>query len=701
MGAPRFLHAIEFPILRRLQRRKVVIRGWCFDSEGIPLRGLRARIGEEEFVAKRKQARPFIGRRFPHLPEAAKSGFTVELKLPRGQSEVVIECKDQEKQWHQLDCLNFETPKFWWPWRKVEEEHDYPAWIANYDTLTREDETRAKTELESLAARPLFSILLPVYNTPEKWLRRALDSVVEQWYPNWELRIADDASTQPHVRKVLEEFAGRDSRIHLAIREANGHIVEATNTALETATGDWVVLFDHDDEMRPNALFELAREIDANPEADLIYSDEDHLDEEGRRYEPYFKPDLNYDLLLAQNAICHLGAYRTSLVREVGGFREGTEGAQDWDLALRVIESSSPEKIRHLPRILYHWRNIEGSTARSVEEKPYALTAGQKVIEAHLERTGQRFDKVSLTSQGRCRIRWSLPDPVPPVTIIVPTRNFAHLLRLCIQTVLEKTEYPDFEILIVDNDSDEKETLDYLKEVARHPKVSVMKVPGPFNYSVINNTAVKSTDRPVICLLNNDIEILDGGWLREMVSQAIRPGVGAVGAKLYYPDGRIQHAGVIIGALGGAGHFCKLLAPQDPTARDHANVVRNFCAVTAACLVIERETYLEVGGLNEEEFAVALNDVDFCLKLHDAGYRNVWTPFAELLHHESASRAEAERTQAGFRRAMKETLALDAKWPSLLSDDPAYNPNLTLDAEDAALAFPPRPRGRLFPSVKA
>lgn len=689
-GPSSVLHAIEFPVLRRLRRRQVTVRGWCFDSSGALLRGIRARVGEKVFVGKRKQARPFIGRRFPELAEAAQSGFTIDIKLPRGTSEVIVECKTDDGKWRELEKLSFETPRFLWPWQRTGEDHDYDAWVRNFDTLTPQDKAAALDEMAAFSVRPRFSILLPTWNTPEKWLRRALDSVLEQWYPDWELCVADDASTAKHVRRVLEEYAARDPRIRLAFRESNGHIVAATNTALESARGDFVIHFDHDDELRPHALFCVAREIAAHPEVDLLYSDEDHLDEAGRRYDPYFKPDFNYDLLLSQNVICHLGAYRTALVREVGGFRPGTEGAQDWDLALRVVAASRPERIRHIPRILYHWRSIPGSTARGVQEKPYTVEAGRAAVQAHLEQTGQAFDAVTVTPSGRVRIQWSLPDPAPPVTIIIPTRNFAHLLRICVESVLAKTDYRRFEILIVDNDSDEPETLSYLAGLADEPRIRVLPVPGPFNYSLLNNRAVEATPHPVLCLLNNDIEILDGGWLREMVSQAIRPEVGAVGARLYYPDGRIQHDGVILGVQGCAGHFNKLLSPSEPGPKSHSDLTRNFSAVTAACLVVERSKYLEVRGLDEGTFAVAFNDVDFCLKLFAAGYRNLRTPFAELIHHESASRGEAEKTQAGLKRAMKETISLDAKWHDLLEFDPAYNPNLTLSDEDGSIAFPPR-----------
>lgn len=686
---PVVLHAIEFPVERKLHSRKLTIHGWCFDLTGEFLRGVRARVGEQSFTARRKRPRPYLGYRYPNHPEAALSGFLIDIELPRGRSIVQVECKRSDGTWFPMEELPVTAPWIAWPWKHKNSGQDYTTWVNHYDTIHAEDLDRLRQEGSALIAGPLISVLLPVYNTPIRWLKRVIETVLSQAYPNWELCIADDASPDPQVRKVIESYAANDPRIKVVFRPINGHIVAATNSALELATGSYVALLDHDDELRPHALLEMAREIVARPDAALIYSDEDHLDEAGVRYAPYFKPDFNYDLLLSQNCVCHLGVYRADVVRELGGFRAGTEGAQDWDLALRVYEKVGPERISHIPRILYHWRSIEGSTARGVSEKSYASSAGKKVVEDHLARTNQAVVGVEELKQGHLRVRRSLPDP-PPVAIIIPTRNFRHLLEIAVESVLARTDYPHFRLVIVDNDSNEESTLDYLAGLQAQGKAEVIRVPGPFNYSLLNNRAVAACTEQVVCLLNNDIEIHESDWLREMVSQAVRPDVGAVGTKLYYPDGRIQHAGVILGMGGAAGHWLKGSDSSNQSHGGRLHLCQNFSAVTAACLVVERRKYLEVGGLDEGDFKVAFNDIDFCLKLDDAGYRNVYTPFAEMSHHESASRGEDEKTAVGKERATRETMLLRQKWQSYCEADPAFNVNLSMVHEDGSLSFPPR-----------
>lgn len=682
--------AIESPVTDRVDSRKVTIRGWCFDIAGGPLKGIRARVGGQTFKARRKQARPQVGRIYPEAEEAGRSGFTVEVNLPRGGGEVVMESRTSDGQWHRFERLNYKAPFFAWPWRKPTTEEDlYQLWIERYDTVDEAERARIEARIETMENPPLISVVVPVYNTPEHWLRRMIESVREQIYPHWELCIADDASPEPHVRKVLEELTAADPRIKAAYRTENGHISAASNSAIELATGEFMALLDHDDELPVNALYWIAEEIIAHPEVDVIFSDEDKVDPQGNRLAPYFKPDFNYDLLLSQNCISHLGAYRLTKVREVEGFHVGMEGSQDWDLFFRVLEKSDPSRIRHVPRILYHWREIPGSTALRGSEKPYALTAGIRAVERHLNRIGQNVDEVTFAGDF-LRVIWPLPDPAPPVTLIMPTRNMLSLLRVAVDSILEKTEYPDFELLIVDNDSDDPETIAYLKEVAeKNERVRVLQVPGEFNYSRLNNAAVAATERPIVCLVNNDIEVINRGWLREMVSQVERPGVGAVGAGLFYPDGRIQHAGAVIGMVSGAGHPFRGAPNAGKTHGARASLAQNYSALTAACLVVKREIYLEVGGLDEGDFRVGLNDIDFCLKVAATGRRNLYTPFAELLHHESASRADMERTPEGAERAARENAALAGKWPDYFDHDPAWNPNLSLQTEAGDLAFPP------------
>jgi O-antigen biosynthesis protein len=564
----------------------------------------------------------------------------------------------------------------------------YRQWIARNDTLQGSDVKAIRAHVSALEYQPLISVLVPTFNTPEKWLRRAIESVRAQLYPHWELCIADDASTLGTVRKVLEEYARTDPRIRIAFRQVNGHISAASNTALEIATGEFVALLDHDDELPIHALYMVAAALNENRQLDLIYSDEDKIDESGRRFDPCFKPDWNPALVTGMNVVSHLGVYRTSLVRGLGGFREGYEGSQDWDLALRASEAIPGSHVHHIPYVLYHWRALGGSTSVSVDKKPYAATAGEKAVRDHLERIG--FDGlVSDTPAGHLRTRPKTPSPAPLVTVVIPTRNGLALLRRCIESLLEKTRYPNYEILVIDNQSDDPQALAYLEQIAADARIRVIRDERPFNYSALNNSAVRQARGSYLCLMNNDIEVISEDWLDEMLGWAARPGVGAVGCKLYYPDGTIQHAGVIVGMGGVAGHiYCKI--PRNSSGyMKRLTLVQHFSAVTAACLVVRKALYEEVGGLDETNLAVDFSDVDFCLRLMEHGYRNVWTPYAELYHHESATRGASDTPEKKL-RFEREVDYFRARWAHLLGCDPAHNPNLTLDVSWPGLAAVPR-----------
>lgn len=564
---------------------------------------------------------------------------------------------------------------------------EYRDWVRQYDTHDAGSLRKLADRVATLPSRPLISILLPTYNSPEKWLRRALDSVIAQAYPDWELCIADDASGKKHVRRVLEEYAARDPRIRVVFRARNGHISAASNSALELARGDFVALLDHDDELPPHALLEVADAICRHPQWKLVYSDEDKIDERGRRFDPYFKPDWNYDLFLGQNCISHLGVYRTDLVRSVGGFREGFEGSQDWDLALRVTERLRAGEIGHVPKVLYHWRAISGSTAVGLDQKNYALDAGRRAVAEHLQRVGCDADVIT-TSNGHLRVRRRLPAQPPFVSLVVPTRDRVDLLRTCVQSILQRTDYPSYEILVIDNQSVEGETLEYFSELRREPRVRVVSYDKPFNYSAINNFAISHARGELIGLVNNDIEVISADWLREMAVNALRPDVGAVGAKLYYPDDTIQHAGVVTGLWGIAGH---LYVGEDRSSIGQMGrgvLVQELSAVTAACLLVRRSVLDEVGGL-DERLRVAFNDVDLCLRIRKAGYRNLWTPHAELYHHESASRGH-EDTPEKKARFDSEVDFMRMRWGDALARDPAYNPNLSLTSATFEFAYPPR-----------
>lgn len=556
----------------------------------------------------------------------------------------------------------------------------YERWLRLYDRPAR-----AAPHHEGL----LISILLPTFNTPEIWLRRCLDSVLRQTCPDWELCIADDASTEEQVRRVLQEYSEREPRIRITWRERNGHISAATNSALVMARGNYVALLDHDDELHPQAIASIVETLQRNPQWQMVYSDEDKIDAEGRRHEPYFKPDWNPDLLCAHNCVSHLGVYARSLLNSLGGFRVGLEGSQDWDLALRCSEHLRADQIGHIPKVLYHWRAIVGSTAQGVDQKHYAHDAGRRAVVEHLARCGIAADVCEIEGMlGAFRVRHRLPEPPPRVSIIVPTRDHIDLLRRCVESILARTIYPDYEIVVVDNQSVEPASIAYFASLSHEPRVRVLAHDQPFNYSSINNAAVRVCSSELICLLNNDTEVVGSNWLEELASQAMRPHVGAVGAMLYYPNDTIQHAGVMTGIHGVAAHpYCGM--PRGFSGQmSRAKLVQSMSAVTAACLMIRRETYLQVGGL-DVSLTVAFNDIDFCLRLRRAGFRNLWTPFAELYHHESASRGNEDTPQKRA-RFMCEVEFMKNRWGVELEDDPAYNPNLTLSGEPFTLAFPPR-----------
>ena len=560
----------------------------------------------------------------------------------------------------------------------------YAGWLQKFDMRIPGD---IDERIEALERKPLISIVMPTYNTPERWLRKCIESVRRQAYPYWELCVADDASTKSNVRQVLSEYERVDSRIKVVYRETNGHISDASNSALELAQGEFIALLDHDDELHPLALFEVAKAIGAQPHWKLIYSDEDKMDESGRRSSPYFKPDWNYDLLLSQNCVSHFGVYQAALVREAGGFRKGLEGSQDHDLTLRCVERLQPGEIGHIPKVLYHWRMVEGSTSRGASEKNYAAVAGRRAIAEHLRRSGVEAS-VGITMQGYYRVRYALPEPAPMVSLIIPTRDKVELLRMCIESILGNTEYKNYEILVIDNQSQEQSALDYLASLGANPKVRVLRYDATFNFSAINNLGARHARGQLLGLLNNDIEVVDGDWLGEMASQACRDGVGAVGCLLYYPDDTIQHAGVLTGLHGVAGHISVGKARGDAGYFGRGRLVQNLSAVTAACMLVRKDVFNQVGGL-DEDLRVAFNDIDFCLRVRKAGYRNLWTPHAELYHHESASRG-AEDTPEKIERFKGEVEFMYARWGTDLLQDPAYNPNLTLSGYPFDMAFPPR-----------
>lgn len=575
--------------------------------------------------------------------------------------------------------------------QRPEERDIYQDWIARFDTPSPPTRAALRRELRALPRHPRFSIILPVYNPDLGLLEAAIDSIRNQIYECWELCIADDASTDPEVRPFLEKVAAADPRIKLTFRERNGHISACSNSALALATGDWCALLDQDDALTENALALVALEIDRHPDAGLIYSDEDKIDENGVRSNPFFKPDWNPELFLGQNYINHLGCYRADLLREIGGFREGFEGSQDYDLALRCVDRLRPEQVRHIPRILYRWRMVGGSLAAIPDAKPYAKDAARRAIADHAKRSQMPGTVVACPENNEShRFVHALPEPAPLVSIIIPTRDRAALLKRCVESIQARTNYRPFEIIIVDNGSVESETLDFFRAIGQE-NVRVIPESGPFNYSRLNNRAAVEARGDILVFLNNDTEIDDPGWLTEMVSHAARLQVGAVGARLWYPDGTLQHGGAVLGLGGVAGHAFPHIPRGHPGYFNRAMLQQNCSAVTGACLALRKTVFKELGGFDEKNLGVTFNDIDFCLRLTQRGYRVVWTPFADLIHHESASRGHQRKPeeQAEFERAVD---YMQTRWGAQLMNDPFYNPNLSLNPPGFEIAFPPRAR---------
>lgn len=591
-----------------------------------------------------------------------------------------------------INQLLYRTPKLRqqllrvWSHFKPQAPASYHIWLEQNERIpSRESQ---QLTLNSCALQPKVSIIVPVYNTDPKLLSECINSVLAQGYENWQLCLVDDASSQSSTINTLKDYLQCDPRIKIQLREVNGHICHASNDALLMADGEWIALLDHDDLLAPHALFNVILAINNNPSASIFYSDEDKISIDGIRMEPHFKPAWSRDMLLSHNYISHLGVYKKALIDSIGGFRPGYEGSQDYDLLLRAIAKLEQEtenlslsrQIIHIPHILYHWRLSPGSTAINEQEKSYTDDAGLKALQDLMP--SLNVDKGKLPNTYK--VTWPIPAPLPLVSIIIPTKNSAELVKMCIESIESRTQYTNYEILLIDNQSTDPIAIDYFNQLEQQNRVRLLSYNQVFNYSAINNFAVKHAKGSIIVLMNNDIEVINSDWLNEMVSLCVREEIGCVGAKLYYPNNTIQHAGVILGLGGVAGHSHKHFVKSHDGYFKRLKIRQNLSAVTAACLAVRKSTYLQAGGLNEQQLTVAFNDVDFCLKVRQLGLVNVWTPFAELYHHESISRG-AEDTPEKQIRFTQEIDYMKKTWRNELSSDPYYHPNLTRDREDFTL----------------
>ena len=528
-----------------------------------------------------------------------------------------------------------------------------------------------------------FSVLVPLYNTPESFLKAMIESVQAQTYKNWELCLADGSDREhSFVGEICKKYADGDKRIKYEKLEKNLGISENSNACIRMATGEYIALFDHDDLLHPSALYEVMRAI-CEHGADFIYTDENTFSEEPRdAYNPHFKPDFSPDTLRSYNYICHLSVFSRELLDSVGYFRSEYDGSQDYDLILRLTEKA--KKVFHIRKILYYWRAHKNSVAQDVGAKPYTVTAAKKALAAHLERCGLKGEVLDSSVPTTYHIKYEI-DGNPLISVIIPNKDHTDDLDICLKSLYEKSSYKSFEVIIVENNSTEKETLEYYEALTKkHGNIKIVKWEGNFNYSAINNFGVSYAKGEYILLLNNDVEIINGSCLEEMLMFAQRKDVGAVGAKLYYSDDTVQHAGVILGLGGTAGHAHKHFGRSHPGYMARASIAQNLTACTAACLMMRRDVFDEVGGL-DESFEVAFNDVDLCMKIRKKGYLVVFTPYAELYHYESKSRGN-DSTPEKLERFRGEIDRFKEKWQKQLDDgDPYYNPNLTLTRDDFSL----------------
>ncbi|HEX4750924.1 MAG TPA: glycosyltransferase family 2 protein [Bryobacteraceae bacterium] len=648
----------------------ITVRGWCLAEGGADLVNLQV-PGLPELEVAPVELRPDVKKMYPKLDHTGRSGFTIEFdssQLPPGPCTMTLRLISR-------GVAIRETK------RDIVIDHErgfasaYDRWISEFE---RPDDKLIELKVGVLTQRPSFSIIMAVHNTEPAELDAAIRSVQVQSYSNWQLCIADDASTRPEIREILENAARQDDRIHLVFNTGRGGISNTCNAAWQLATGDFVAFLDHDDALSPHALAYICEALERDPGADFLYSDEDKIDRKGKRYDPFFKPDWSPDLILSENYICHLLVLRKDLADKIGRFDPACDGSQDYDLILRAAEAA--KSIQHIPKILYHWRASVGSTATTIENKQYALTAAQEAIRRFCVRSGKPASVVPSNIVGRWRMRYEIP-PQTRVSIIIASGGKEPILRSSLRTLTQKTTYKDYEIVVIDNskaDRIQKLVGDFQQPAGRVRYIDWRNK--PFNYSVINNAAARHCDSPVLLFLNDDTSVISGDWLEAMVELAMRSEVGVVGAKLLYPDGRIQHGGVVMGLYDNCGHAFKGL---EGTARhyfDFSDIIRNVSAVTGACLMSRAEVFWRAGGFDEQEFAVAFNDIDLCLKIGELGYRVLYTPHATLYHHEAFS-----KTSKDLVPHPEEVAAMRLKWPNVIAQDPFYSPNLTRNDENYSL----------------
>ncbi|MEO8439427.1 MAG: glycosyltransferase family 2 protein [Spartobacteria bacterium] len=623
------------------------ILGWCFSQDGQPIDGIRAVIGSQNFGGRYGSERPDVAKFFGERPGTLKTGFEVEVEAQPGVTSYLrLEARQSDGEWREVFRKSLRVGRA--------DGRSYQSWIRRYDSPGRRERLMMRRQIAQMKKLPRFAIVIAKGNSDSKQLARSVRSVRAQVYPHWKLRLNPESRVDQHIKT-----------------SEHGRIEDA----------DFLVFLRAGELLAPTSLYLVAREVCAHPDVQVIYGDEDELGDDGRRVGPHFKPDWNWALLLENDYVSDSCIFRTELVKELG-YQADLDSLDQYELLLRCAEKVRPQQIRHIPHVLYHRRP-------DADQRPSGDATS--AVRDHLKRLGRDAEVVPREG-GLRRVRYVCPKDPPTVSIIIPTRDMVHLLRPCLESMLDKTSYPRFEIVVVDNGSREPGALQYLGEVARDPRVRVLWRDEEFNYSRLTNCGVQNCDGEFVALVNNDVIAIHPDWLEELVAQALQPKVGAVGPRLLYPDGRIQQAGVILGAgvHGVAEVTHRGLARGERGYASRADVAQELSAVGAACLVVRRSIYLEAGGFDETNLKVGFNDIDFCLELRTRGYRIVYTPYAELFHLEHASRGW-ENTPSKNERFRQEIEYMKAKWKEQLRYDPFYNRNLSLDRELFTLAFPPRP----------
>lgn len=716
---------IKYYIEQTVYNNEIIsIDGWGFTTSVIDMQKIDSvpvelsvinEDGQQETIMLKRKYRADVNENFGLEKSKKEFGFevkwkntqknkgiyTVVLKGGKTSEKFIVECNklvDQAREenrkyenffdmlknrdeelfiddWHYL--VNFGWKKYCDRIKKrfQDTEEVYNVWRKKYIPNARK---LKKQRAEKLDYEPCISIIVPTYKTPEKFLKEMIDSVRNQSYENWELCIGDGSVTEDTVKNVIESYQKKDKRIKMLCLSENLGIAGNTNAALSIATGDYIALLDHDDILAPDALYEVVKWMNEHykDETDVIYTDEDKVSFDLKDYfEPHFKSDYNLDLIRSNNYICHLFVARKSIVDQVGGFRKEYDGSQDYDFILRCIEQS--KHVEHVPKVLYHWRCHPGSTAANQESKMYCYEAGKRAIEDHLKRMGEDDCQVVMTEHlGFYHVIYPIREQ-KKVSIIIPNKDQKEILERCIESVIQKTDYKNYEIIIVENNSTTNEIFEYYKTIEQRENIRVVIWKDKFNYSAINNFGVKYANGEYLLFLNNDIEVIRENWLSEMLANVQRKEVGIVGAKLLYPDNMVQHAGVIIGMGGIAGHPLSRHPADDCGYFARGIIQQNLNAVTAACMLTKKEVYEKVKGF-EEKLAVAFNDIDLCLKVRKAGYLIVYDPEALLYHHESISRGK-EDTLEKRNRFEGEVDYMAKKWKDVLEKgDEYYNPNLSL-----------------------